>query len=171
MISYDDQGIPDISKLDFSETDEQRFSVETVPLDSEDFALPDLWCVHPGQLQTGNFDPAIFDTLRNDPKLAPQLEILRAYACQQFSSLIDQTVAVLPKESLHHAAVNCDGGAVLGRRLKTGSRKVEFAVKSRREQIEAFALECVLNLGKPDWNPFDPSTSSASPSSLLALLR
>lgn len=170
MISYDDKGIPDISRLDFGEADERRFSVETVPLDSEDFTLPDLWCVHPGQLQAVHFDPAIFNVLRNDPMLAPQLEALRAYACQQFSSLIDQAAAVLPKESLTHAAVNCDGGAVLGRTLMTGSRKVELAVKARREQVEAFALECVLNLGKPDWNPFDPATSSVSHSALLALL-
>ena len=171
MISYDDMGIPDISQLDFSEADEQHYIVDTALLDADDFVMPDFWCDHAGQQCADDFDPAMLLAIRGDPQLAPQLQVLYAHAHRQFSSLIDQAAAVLPKESVMPATTILDGGAVSGRKLMTGSRKVELAVKSRRELAEAFAFECVLNLGNPDWNPADPATSKDSPSALLALLR
>jgi len=171
MNSSNDKVVPDNPQADFSDADERYYIVKTTRLHPDDPAIPDFWRARLAQQRRDDFDPGILTAIRDDPHLVPQLEALLAHAQQQFSSLIDQTMASMPKESVAAPTVKLSSTAVSGRRLMTGSRKVELAVKSRRELAEAFALEVVLNLGNPDWNPADPSTSKESPSALLALLR
>jgi len=167
--------IPDVSAFNFAESDGRSYKAKSAAIDINDPSVPDFIRAQlrsesqPAPL--AHFDPGMLDAMRSDPYAAPILDQMRDQAQKAFLAAVDQTLAALPKDAARTSTVNLNSGPVSGRRLMIDSRRGELVDKSRRDLVDAMAVEAVLNLDNPDWDPARPETSRETPNLLLALLR
>ena len=174
MASGDKTNIPDIAQFDLGVRDDKLRGLKTGQAESMGAPPPLARTDFPGATRStspSTFDPRALEAIRDDPYMAHKLEAARDRAQKGFLDAIEQTLAAMPKNAIGPSSVTLGGPAVSGRRLMIDSRRGEMAGKSRRDLAEAMALEAVLNLGNPDWDPARPETSRETPNLLLALLR
>lgn len=112
---------------------------------------------------------ALIERAQTDPIAARQVAVMQQHCDEMIKDSSSRIAALFAKfEALPDSA---ESAPMEVRALAAQARSRAEAGKERLALAEQYVIGKLINIGNPDWNPLDPSTSrDADKSAFLALL-